>query len=521
MPAVPLDEAVRPLVLAIDIGTSSVRALLFDRSANAVAGSETQIEYALDTTPDGGASTPADGLFELVATCVDGVLEFAGSMACDIEAVGISCFWHSLLGLDANGEPTTAVLLWADTRSAPDAEALRVNVDRPDLHARTGTVIHSSFWPAKLRWLNRVDPATLAKTTSWCAFSDYLLRRTHGERFTSVSMASGTGMLNVQTADWDSEAIRVVGVDPGTLPPIAPEKHMARGLVSDLAHRWGALVEVPWLLGLGDGVCANVGAGAVRNARIALSLGTSGAMRVIVDAPTGLSLAVPDDLWAYRLDRQRAILGAAISNGGKVLTWLHELLNASFDDADMEAVGALEPDSHGLTVLPFLAGERSPIWNDRATAVIAGLSLDTSRADLLRAGMESVSLRLARIYAALAKVASPQHEVVASGGAILRSPLWLQMTADALAHPLVALDPDEEASARGAAIVAMEAAGIINDIDDVNDPAVAGSTIEPNRHHVAAYKGALERQRFLERMLFPDGTSWDQIQASEQRPAHA
>jgi gluconokinase len=498
-----------PVVLALDIGTSSARALLFDRRGRALRESEAQIAYDLTTTRDGGAVVDPVELFDLVATCVDQVLETAVAHSAWISGVGISSFWHSLMGVDADGMPTTPVLLWADTRSAREVEELRAAYDQREVHQRTGCVIHSSYWPAKLRWLQRVSPEIVARTVRWCGFADFLLRRLAGVDLTSLSMASGTGLLDIRAGVWDPLALEMAGIASTTPPRIADQGECVVGLLPTYAARWPALASVPWVPGLGDGACANIGTGAVGSDRIALSLGTSGAMRIVLDREVGSDLAIPEELWAYRLDHQRVVLGAAISNGGKVLAWLNELLGVQFDHAAAVEAAKLEPDSHGLTILPFLAGERSPIWNDRASAVITGLTLSTGRAQLLRAGMESVSLRLARLYEGLKDVAADDHLIVGNGAALLGSPTWLQITADALRHAVVALPPGEESSARGAAIVALLNVGAIEGLRDVDDPSVGALEIEPRADGAAAYQRALERQRALEHLLFPNGSSWE------------
>jgi gluconokinase len=497
-----------PLVLALDVGTSSVRALLFDRRGRALPKTEAQTAFDLTTTPDGGAFVDAEMLFDLVGKSIDQCLEAAGELGDKIGGVGICSFWHSLMGVGPDGNATTPVLLWADTRSAREVEELRAAYDQREVHRRTGCVIHSSYWPAKLRWLRRSSPEEFSRTVRWCGFADYLLRRLTGLDVTSISMASGTGLLDVRAGCWDSAAVAMAGVSPESLPRIADAGESAM-LDQEFASRWAALATKPWFPGLGDGACANVGTGGVGNDRIALSLGTSGAMRIVVEHPVGSEFEFPDDLWAYRLDHQRVVIGAAISNGGKVLAWLSDLLRVEFDGSDIRAAGELQPDSHGLTVLPFLAGERSPIWNDRATAVVAGLTLNTGRPELLRAGMESVSLRLARLYEGLQRVAAGDHQVVANGAALLSSPVWLKITADALNHAIVALPPGEESSARGAAIMALLWTGATESLRDVDDPASAAKSVEPGEPGVAAYRVALERQRALERLLFPNGSSWE------------
>jgi gluconokinase len=181
------------------------------------------------------------------------------------------------------------------------------------------------------------------------------------------------------------------------------------------------------------------------------------------------------------------------------------------DGDDVARAADLAPDSHGLTILPFLAGERSPIWNDRATAVIAGLTLHTRREHLIRAAMEAVAYRFARLYEALRDVALADHQIVANGAAILRSPAWLQITADVLAHPLLALPPGDEASARGAAVAALDAIGLAP-LGSTGDPAANALLIVPNDAHIPAYQAARDRQARLERLLFPGGGRWDEVE---------
>jgi gluconokinase len=262
---------------------------------------------------------------------------------------------------------------------------------------------------------------------------------------------------------------------------------------------------VPWFQALGDGACANVGSGAVGAGRIALTMGTSGAMRLVLPVPADGEWTFPADLWAYRLDRERVVLGGALSNGGNLLRWTRELLGVAVDDATLALAAGLRPDSHGLTVLPFVAGERSPGWHDQATGVVAGLTLATRPEHLLRAVAEAVAYRFARLYDALIPLAATPHQVVANGGAILNSPALLQIVADALGHELIALPPDDEASARGAALVALLAAGVLPDLADADDPAVGATIYLPGEANHAVYRAARERQARLESTLYDAG----------------
>lgn len=486
------------VVLALDIGTSSTRALLFDRFGRSVPESECQIPVEMITTPDGGAELATEPLFATVLQTIDAVVPKADGRA--IVAVGISCFWHSLVGLDGDGAPVTPVYLWADTRSRDAVDAIRREFDPAELWRRTGCFLHSSYWPGKLRWLRERDADLFGRVREWVAFSDLLLRRLVGYRGTSVSMASSTAMMNRETCQWDALAIAAAGVDPETLAEINPMTEPLGPVAGEWAARWPGLAQTPWFAGFGDGACANVGSGGTGPNRIALTVGTSGAVRMV--KPFAEVGETPGDLWTYRVDAGRAVVGAAISNGGKVPEWLAEFTGGEIGDAEWDMAAQQPVDGHGLTMLPFLAGERAPIWNDWATGAVVGMRLATTRADLIQAGMEAVTWRLALLYRALAGQADAPHEIVANGGAILRSDAWLQLLADAFEHPIIALPPDEEASARGAALLALQAAGVIGSLEEAADPAADGRVIEPDPARYAACEAAMERQERLRAALY-------------------
>jgi len=511
MPTVPLESAEAPLVLALDLGTSSFRALLFDCHGQAVAGSEEQLRHTLRTTPDGGAEAGPDALFDLLVRCIDGALARAGARAGNIAAVGHSCFWHSLLGVDARGEAVTPVLMWADRRSAVQAAALEAELG-PEVHDRVGAAFHSSYWPAKMRWMRETQPEGYERVARWQGFAEYAAQRLCGDAAASIAMASGTGLLDVRTMTWDAELLSALDLDPGTLPALKDRTDASPPLARTYAERWPALADIPWYPAIGDGACANVGSGAVSPDRIALTLGTSGALRVVSPGGSAATIDVPRDLWGYRVDRDHLVVGGATSNGGIVHGWILDLVGGTLDGASAAEAAVMAPDSHGLTFLPFFAGERFPPHVDRATGVIAGLTLATKQASLIRAGMEAVAYRLGRIYERLVPLVTPDHTVAANGGAILGSPSMLQIVADTLGHDLIALPPEEEASARGAAVMALHAIGHLPDLASAPDPAALADAVvyraDAERH--AVYRAALDRQVRLETALFPDGPTWDE-----------
>jgi len=490
------------LVVALDVGTSSARARAFDAEGRALRGADGHVAYEPAATADGGVELDAPALVSASAAALDRCLAGLGARAKQTAAVGVSVFWHSLLGLDTDGRPLTPVITWADTRSAPDALALRRRLDERALHARTGAPLHSAFFPAKLRWLARTRPEVTARAVTWCGFGEHLLAVLTGTLRVSLSMASGTGLLDQARGEWDAGALEAAGIAATALPPI--DDAPLSGLHGRWAARWPALARVPWLPARGDGACSNVGSDCWGPDRVALNVGTSAALRVVLPTAAASSTPTPWGLWRYRLDAGRALVGGATSEGGNVSAWCRRTLALPASDAALErAIAAVAPDGHGLTALPFLAGERSPGWRPEARAAVAGLTLGTGAPEITRALLEAVAFRLAEIYDRLRPLAAADHVVVGSGGALRNSRTWAQIITDALGVP-IALGSDAEASARGAALLALESLGA--QPPPSPPPPAPARVLEPDPDRHARYRTARARQlRLYDHIVgFPD-----------------
>ncbi len=441
-------------VIALDVGSSSVRAWIYDETATAVRDAGAQRRYRLAP----GGILDADRLL----ADARGVLHATrrGHGGSD-EVVAASCFWHSLLALDDSGRPVTALLTWRDIRSAAAADELAGQLDAADVHARTGCPLHASFWPAKLRWLAVEEPAAFAGARRFVGFADWLLWHETGVLRTSRSMASATGLWT--DAGWDSELLAVLGVDEDRLPEVSDEPVDG------------------WYPALGDGACSNLGSGCTSDDRAALNVGTSAALRIVTEAPG----PPPPGLFRYRVDAARALVGGSLSTGGNLHGWLQRTLRLP-DHA--RELAARPPAGHGLTFVPLLAGERAPGWNAARRGTVAGLRFETTPLDLLQAGLEGVALELRRV----ADLLPPVEEIVVSGGALAGNTAWLQIVADVLERPL-AVSAEPEASARGAAVSVLERLG-----HTPPAPPVSG-IVAPRRDRAEAYRSAMERHLRLMR----------------------
>ncbi len=362
-------------VLALDVGSSSVRAQRFDDRAEP-AGELRREKYETDDPVE-------------VAAAVRKVLG-------DEEPDATSCFAHSLVAVDSDWNALTPILGWRDTRSAGAAEWLARRLDAEAVHARTGAFLHPSFWPAKLAWLAETEPETFRRTAWFVSFADYL----RGSAETSLSIASTSGLLDLTTRDWDEELLATLGLDVERLPRLA---------------------EVPlW----SDAACSNAGAGCTGRERAALMVGTSGALRVLYESERPQP---KPGLFLYLADERHVVEGGALSDGGNLYDWLERTL--------ADASGSLaerDPRDHGLVFLPFLGGERSTGWNPDARGAVHGLTFETTPLDLRQAAYEGVAFR----FAAVADLLPEVREVVATGGGLLRDRDWIQIMADALARPI-------------------------------------------------------------------------------------
>lgn len=453
-----LNSLKQPLILSIDIGSSSVRAAIFDADVNPIPRASVKIERSFRVTPDGGFEIGTSLAIDQVVAAIDQILEKTNKLQGEIGYVASCSFWHSLVSVDAKGNHTPVVLGWADTRSRAFTEVLRRRFDETEVHNRTGARFHSSFWPAKLMWLRKEFPDAFARAAGLMSFSDLLGLRFFGEMATSVSMASGTGIFDIRKCEWDAELMKYLKIKPSMLTTVATDGHTLK-LNKKYAKRWPRLANAKWLPTIADGAADNIGSGCVTRSKAALMVGTSGAMRVAYEGEPPAN--IPDGLWCYRIDGRRVILGGALSDGGNLYAWMKKNLKLPKDAEHQIANRPL--GAHGVTVSPYFHGERSTLYREDARGGIHGLTASHDSIDILQAAMESVAYRFAEILKQLNSVVKVK-EIVASGGALRDSPVWTQIISNALGRELT-MSSVQESSLRGNVLLALESIGKIESID--------------------------------------------------------
>lgn len=465
-----------PVVLAIDIGTSSVRTALFDGNARRIPRSNADQVYRVRHSAEHGAELDPQVLLRAARKCLRQTRRLTTRPA---GAVGGSGFWHSLLGLDRSGRPLTPIFTWADGRCVEDAARLREKFDERAIQQRTGCMLRASFWPAKLLWLRRTRPRLFRRVARWVSPAEWIFEQIFAARACSHSMASGTGLYDFARRDWDEELLAVCGLTRPQLNPLRDE------VAGDGPTVYPAL---------GDGAASNLGSGASTSGLVAINVGTSAAVRAIPssDAP------LPFGLFRFVVDRERSLLGGAVSNAGNLRAWCLRELRLPNDERALEKIlrrsGAA---SVGLTILPFWVSERAPTWPEHLDGVIHGLTQASSAADLLQAATAAVCHRLAEILTQLENAIGQAKKIIVSGG-ILQSPASLQILADSLGRDLEVC-AEQEASLRGAAVHALEQLG-----QKIVAPK-SKQRIRYNRANAAQARKQGARQKALEALLF----SWD------------
>jgi gluconokinase len=469
------------VVLGVDVGTAGVKAVAFD--ADGAERGNAERDYPLLEPEPGQAVQDSETLVAATGDAIHSAVAAARAAGGRVAGLSLSAAMHALVPLDARDQPLAPLVTWADTRAAEQAERLRAR--NPELHDRTGTPLHPMSPLCKLVWFRERDPETFAAARRWVGIKELVLARLTGSLAVDQSSASGTGLLALETLDWDPEALELAGLTPERLAPLVATKESfeVRAAASEAL---GLAAGTPVVAGAGDGPLANLGVGAVRPGVAACSIGTSGALRVVVERP-----AVDPDrrVFCYALTPSRWVVGGAINNGGVVLRWVGDALAPDLGEhpekALMDLAAAAPAGSEGLVMLPYLLAERAPHWSSLPRGAYVGLTIAHGRGHLVRAAIEGVSQQLALVLASIRDAGNEVHEVRATGG-FARSELWRQVLADTLGMP-VHFPAQREGSAFGAALLGMEALGIVESMDLAADLVAGEQVVEPEPEAAATY----------------------------------
>ena len=468
-------------MLGVDIGTTSTKTVVFSLNGQVVA--QHAVEYPLICDVPGMAEQDPLQIYQAVLDSVANAIKAANAKASDIALVSFSAAMHSVIALDQNNALLTNSITWADNRASVWAQRIRHEFDGQAIYQRTGTPIHPMSPLCKLMWLRHDHADVFARATRFVGVKEYVFFRLFGRWLVDYSIASATGLFNLQELNWDSGALDLLGINPSQLSQPVPTTYHLRGLDNAIAEQLGLNPDTPFVVGANDGVLSNLGVNAIHPGQVAVTIGTSGAMRTVIDKP----VTDPSGrTFCYALTQDHWVVGGPVNNGGNIFQWVRDELataeTAAAREAGIDPYAALTkiaesvtPGAAGLLFHPYLAGERAPLWNADLRGSFFGLALHHGKEHMIRAALEGVIFNLYSILPAIEDMIGPTKRMMATGG-FARSPLWRQMMADIFDREVV-VPQSVESSCLGAAVLGLYALGWVPSLEVISE--MVGST---NRH---------------------------------------
>lgn len=475
--------SLRRYLLGIDIGTTSCKCIVVDPEGRSLGEGTTP--YSILSPQASWAEQDPEAVFAGVIEAVRKAVLISHVSPDEIWALSFSGAFHSLLAVDREGIPLTNALIWADTRGGESSLHIREEYDGHQIYQRTGCPVHPMYPASKILWMRENLPSAYRKAHKFISLKEYVLHRLLNKYLVDRSIASGTGLFNIHHLDWDNDTLAIVGITADRLSEHVATTTIFEGLDPIHAEAMGIPSDVLVVIGAGDGLLSNLGAGSVEPGQLTCMIGTSGALRVLSQAP---KLDEEERTWCYLLTDQVWVVGGAINNAGLVYQWFRDHFCPAAEnsyEALNEEAAEVGVGAEGLIFLPYLTGERSPNWNPNARGVLFGLSLRHDRRHFIRAIMEGVAYRMYSVLLALEEVTGKTTETRGSGG-FLRSPLWIQIIADVWGRELVVPQLIETTSL-GAVFLAMYALGLIGDLREVRECVPIKACYSPNMKNHQRY----------------------------------
>lgn len=475
----------RDSILALDLGTGSVKALVVDSSCT-VLGSSSEV-YSVDRPHDGWAEQTPDDWWVSAVTAARRAVDAAGSPP--IVAIGISGQMHGTVLVDEDGEVVRPAIIWEDRRSARQVDRLTRRIGAERIIQMCGSPLATGFQAATLAWLVEHEPEAIRKTATVLLPGDYLRFRMTGIRTTEPSGASSTLLFDIHRRTWSSDLLETLGIVDERLPAVLESTTVHGRLTPNAARQLGLEPGIPVTGGGGDAPLAALAAGVADADTLLLTIST-GSQAIL---PVGSAAVDPRGrihTWCHVAPPGSEMpgwyqMGATLASGRAVRWFAETILGGSATDID-ELAGAVPPGSNGIVFLPYLNGERTPHMDPDAAGAFLGLRASHEPADLARAVLEGTMLALRDAFAVLEELGgSPSRIVLAGGGA--RSTTWSRICADLFDLPVDPLQ-ESEGSAMGAAIVAGRAIGWFDLSTGASLAAIFASRIEPEPNAVAIYR---------------------------------
>lgn len=480
----------REFIIGLDLGTTSVKAVVFNVNGKVIT--ETEKMITSHYPQQGWVEQNPVEIEQYAVQAIRDAIDEAKIEKHELLTIGISAAMHSLICMDENGEPLSQALIWSDGRSSEQAEKLK-ETNGFDVYARTGLPNHPMSPLSKLLWMKEVEYEPYLKANYFLSIKEYILQKWFGLCVIDYSMAAATGLFNAKTFQWDDEILELAGVKKEQLSKIVPPTEVLTGINKDVAENMGISNDMPIVIGAADGQLANLGIGAILPGEVAITAGTSGAIRQFTK---GFRISDKQETFSYAFTEDYSIIGGPTNNGGIALQWLKELLNyqGSFYEFTAEAE-QVAPGADGLIFLPYINGERAPLWNQHAKGNFFGMSITHKKEHFVRAVLEGITFNLYQIGQALEELAGEPEKIFVNGG-LSRSSLWLQMLADVFGKE-VYVSESHHSAAWAAAWTGLVALGKADSFAEIKKNVLMGEAVKPNMENHKIYSKIFNKYEML------------------------
>jgi gluconokinase len=483
-------------IIGVDIGTTSTKSIAFDMNGNVLT--KKNISYPIYNLHSSWSEQNPVEMFNAVIDSIKSVILENKDKGNSALGISFSSAMHSIIAVNEEGNPLTDCIIWADSRSKKYAESMKGSELGHEIYMKTGTPIHPMSPLCKLCWLRDNMSDVFRSAYKFISIKEFVFYKLFGKYVVDYSVASATGLFDIHELKWNEDSLELAGITKDRLSIPVSTTYTLKGLRSEYALHMRIDKEIPFIIGASDGCLANLGVNAIKKGDAAVTIGTSGAIRIIADKAKSDSL---ERIFSYILTEEHYVLGGPVNNGGIVFRWFKDNFSPmeieaaneqGIDSYEILSVEALKiaPGSEGLIFLPYLLGERAPHWDANAKGVFFGINIKHKRAHFLRALMEGVIYGVYSVGRALEETTGNIETIYATGG-FVRSELWVQMLSDVF-NKRVVIAESYESSCLGAAVLGMKALGIIDQIEEVEKLVPISRTFEPNETTHRVYMRSFE-----------------------------
>ncbi|MGN6542279.1 MAG: gluconokinase [Ginsengibacter sp.] len=450
-------------IIGIDIGTGSTKAVAMDSKGTIIGHSQTF--YPTQSVHPGFSEQDPEVIWQAFADCIRKIIFHVKYSPLSIS---LSSAMHSLVVMNKNNKPISPLITWADTRSGDIAQRIRKLPEAENLYQATGTPIHSMTPLCKIIWLKENAPEIFTAAFKFISIKEFMWHKLFKVYEIDHSIASATGLFNIETLKWNHFSLNLCGINSSQLSEIFPTNFLRKNVDSSVLSLLNISDETSFCIGASDGCTANVGSYAVEKGTAALTIGTSGAVRIASPEPIFDFASMS---FNYLLDEKTFICGGPVNNGGNVVDWLFEAIlnNPKPSESDFEhlfkMIETVPAGSEGLIFLPYIFGERAPVWDEKSSGIFFAINSSHTNSFFLRATIEGICYSMKQV---MEIVESSTNKIIQLnvGGGFIHSKTWMQILADITGKKLAVVE-SEDSSAIGAALINMKALKMIDNYDSL------------------------------------------------------